>query len=536
MSSTSLLFEHALNETIQGLTVAAHGLLDFVLPKWSPVQAELPSLRQLWEHAAVMGQNVSVADNMLRHFDTNHDGTISYAELMNMTVQMKQWAALNIPRPHPETWSMWFTREWPLMDWKVGVFLWQSFGGVLALLALLSVVPGRLHGLSARVLRWPVLGLTYFLVIVELMVYVVIRMGIRLAEYLVAVPKHRKMRREMAQAQSYAEWYAYAAELDQSQKRDRWLRGVDDHTSYRYNWAFIRELIKDMRLARANGDALLALAVIQQCTRKNVGGIMSEDLFSYSNTGEPKVIVREFIEEVVTTLHWITDDALKAPVQNGDENLEQWQQYDKTLENKIRNEKKKNRSGVPSFGLPGLQHQRYDDSQGSAPSENGAQNGNGSRPLPSVHHRERVLEFLKRARAAYGRTALCLSGGSMMGCYHFGTLWGMLETGTLPHIISGTSAGAVVGSILCTRTDEELKRDFSIDVLDGKLTCFERSWRERVKSVMENGNMFAFDDWMKLIQWYVRSVSLMFATDHSYSHSFRCRPSISNCVGLHAVT
>jgi hypothetical protein len=41
------------------------------------------------------------------------------------------------------------------------------------------------------------------------------------------------------------------------------------------------ELIKDMRSARANGDSLLALAVIQQCTRKNVGGVMSEDLFRY---------------------------------------------------------------------------------------------------------------------------------------------------------------------------------------------------------------------------------------------------------------
>jgi uncharacterized membrane protein len=114
------------------------------------------------------------------------------------------------------------------MDWKVGVFLWQSFGGILALLAVLSIVPGRMHGLSAKILRWPILGITYFLVIVELMVYIVIRLGIRVAEYLVARPKHRKMRRAMAQAKSYQEWYKHAAELDQSQNRDRWLRGVDD--------------------------------------------------------------------------------------------------------------------------------------------------------------------------------------------------------------------------------------------------------------------------------------------------------------------
>lgn len=54
------------------------------------------------------------------------------------------------------------------MDWKVGVFLWQSFGGVLLVLAFLSIVPGRLHGISGKILRWPILGLTYFLITVEL--------------------------------------------------------------------------------------------------------------------------------------------------------------------------------------------------------------------------------------------------------------------------------------------------------------------------------------------------------------------------------
>jgi hypothetical protein len=64
----------------------------------------------------------------------------------------------------------------------------------------------------AKILRWPILALTYFLVIVELMVYIVIRLGIRVAEYLIARPKHRKMRCAMAQAKSYQEWYKYAAE------------------------------------------------------------------------------------------------------------------------------------------------------------------------------------------------------------------------------------------------------------------------------------------------------------------------------------
>jgi Domain of unknown function (DUF3336) len=100
-------------------------------------------------------------------------------------------------------------------------------------------------------------------------VYVVIRAFIRLAEYLIARPKHRKLRRLMERSKSYPEWYSHARQLDKSQKRDRWLRQMDDlRTDQRYNWGFIRELMKDMRKARANGDSLLALAVLQQCTRK----------------------------------------------------------------------------------------------------------------------------------------------------------------------------------------------------------------------------------------------------------------------------
>jgi hypothetical protein len=84
----------------------------------------------------------------------------------------------------------------------------------------------------------------------------------------VARPKHRRLRRRMAQAKSYPEWFAAASELDRSQKRDRWLRQIDDHTCKRYNWGFIRELINDMKRARAKNDPILALAVLQQCTRK----------------------------------------------------------------------------------------------------------------------------------------------------------------------------------------------------------------------------------------------------------------------------
>lgn len=342
------------------------------------------------------------------------------------------------------------------MDWKVGLFLWRTFGGILILLCVLSIIPGRLHGISARILRWPVLAVTYFLVAVELCVYVVIRVGIRLAEAIVAKPRHRALRKKISQAKSYEEWYELASQLDKSQKRDKWQSDIADTTSKRYNWPFISNLMKDMKTARESGDSLLALAVLQQCSRKNVGGIMSEDLFSFTNTGEPLHMVRDFIEEVARTMEWVTDEALKLPFdpdELSDEDSEAKRDYQASLAMNVRIEKDKIWKSLVSFAtsIAGDDKPSNSTNGSSVSSLESAQSGGyptrkaNATQLPSFH-RKQVIEFFRRARAAYGRTALCLSGGSTMGAYHFGHIRGLLEGGVLPNIISGTSAGSVVAA------------------------------------------------------------------------------------------
>jgi len=133
-----------------------------------------------------------------------------------------------------------------------------------------------------------------------------VRLFIRLAEAIFSTRKHRILRKSLMEAKSYNEWRTIAKELDSSMGRDIWQHTIDDDTSYTYNWTFINELIKDLRQARKDDDAMLALVVLRQCARKNVGGVMNEDLFSVTNTGEPKMIVKEFLDEVVVTLRWLT--------------------------------------------------------------------------------------------------------------------------------------------------------------------------------------------------------------------------------------
>ncbi len=60
--------------------------------------------------------------------------------------------------------------------------------------------------------------------------------------------------------------------------------------------------------------------------------------------------------------------------------------------------------------------------------------------------------------------------------YHFGVVKAHLDAGLLPNIITGTSGGALVAALACTRTDEELKQ-LLVPALAAKITaCHDDTW------------------------------------------------------------
>ncbi|KAI6247073.1 Triacylglycerol lipase [Erysiphe necator] len=67
-----------------------------------------------------------------------------------------------------------------------------------------------------------------------------------------------------------------------------------------------------------------------------------------------------------------------------------------------------------------------------------------------------ILEQVLCARQAFGRSALLLSGGGTFGMNHIGVLKALFDAKSLPRIISGSSAGSIVCSVLCTKSDAEL--------------------------------------------------------------------------------
>ena len=93
--------------------------------------------------------------------------------------------------------------------------------------------------------------------------------------------------------------------------------------------------MSELRAARKSNDSIMALAVLQQCTRNNVAGIMSYEMFSFTNSGEPKNIVKEFITEVEKTLKWVTNQAKNISAYSENDNLTKTDQENDSYREKL---------------------------------------------------------------------------------------------------------------------------------------------------------------------------------------------------------
>lgn len=68
------------------------------------------------------------------------------------------------------------------------------------------------------------------------------------------------------------------------------------------------------------------------------------------------------------------------------------------------------------------------------------------------------LDFFYRCNVCFGRSALMLSGGGVLGFLHLGVVNILLEQGLLPRVISGSSAGSLVAGVLACHNDKEMRK------------------------------------------------------------------------------
>ena len=77
---------------------------------------------------------------------------------------------------------------------------------------------------------------------------------------------------------------------------------------------------------------------------------------------------------------------------------------------------------------------------------------------PSDISIQEKMDFFYRANICFGRSALMLSGGGVLGFYHLGVVKTLLQQGLLPRVISGASAGSLVAGVVGTHTNLELEK------------------------------------------------------------------------------
>ncbi|KAF8539575.1 acyl transferase/acyl hydrolase/lysophospholipase [Trichophaea hybrida] len=111
--------------------------------------------------------------------------------------------------------------------------------------------------------------------------------------------------------------------------------------------------------------------------------------------------------------------------------------------------------------------------------------------------------MFKQLSSNYGRTALCLSGGACFSYYHFGVVKALLDANLLPKIITGTSGGALVAALVCTRTDSELKQ-LLVPELANKITACHDEFLTWFCRWLRTSARFDSIDWARRCCWFTR--------------------------------
>lgn len=93
----------------------------------------------------------------------------------------------------------------------------------------------------------------------------------------------------------------------------------------------------------------------------------------------------------------------------------------------------------------------------------------------------------------------CLHDGAQL--FSFGVVKAFLDADLLPRIVTGTSAGGLVATLLCTRTNDELKQLLVPELAD-KITAMEDTFRTWFKRFRETGARFSAVQWARKAMFF----------------------------------
>ncbi|GAA5981920.1 hypothetical protein JCM11641_001942 [Rhodosporidiobolus odoratus] len=120
---------------------------------------------------------------------------------------------------------------------------------------------------------------------------------------------------------------------------------------------------------------------------------------------------------------------------------------------------------------------------------------------PSLLPPEDKADFFRSVSKNLGASALCLSGGASFGYYHFGVVRALLDQDLLPRVVTGTSAGAIVAAMLCTRTNPELQQLLT-PVLADRISACSEPFSKWIKRAWKTGARFDTVEWARKASFF----------------------------------
>lgn len=138
-----------------------------------------------------------------------------------------------------------------------------------------------------------------------------------------------------------------------------------------------------------------------------------------------------------------------------------------------------------------------------------------ARPGTDDVSREAKLDFFHRADHCFGRTAFMMSGSGSLLYFHMGVARTLLQQDLMPGILSGSSGGAFVGSLMASYNDEQLldmlKPSTLAELADAVVGTSRRDSRFR-PSVMPHQAI------VKIVETMVPDLTFQEALEHTGRH------------------
>ena len=112
----------------------------------------------------------------------------------------------------------------------------------------------------------------------------------------------------LADATSYAEWYAAALELDRQEGLDKWRTELESDD---YDFRLLASRVGVLKKLRQKQDVDRMIFRLREELHGNLGNMANPALYSHARTGT-KQLINDYIDEVCTSLKMLCDSEIKS--------------------------------------------------------------------------------------------------------------------------------------------------------------------------------------------------------------------------------